>query len=92
MKRYFHTTTLPGSTGTYVDSEYNYLTLPDGSYVLVMFLEHAAPDPTWTELPHLLENAPHGRASLVGFAGIVATDNTFQVAKKLYALNARFHP
>ena len=95
MKRYFHTTTKPGSTAFHCDSEWNYLNLPDGSYLLVMFDEHCAPDPTWTELPHLLETTtvPANVATAVGsLVALVPTDQTFNLAKKLAVHNPRFHP
>ncbi len=101
MKRYFHTTVKPGATDAdgkvlhYVDSEFQYLTLPDGSHVVVMMREHATPEPTWTELPHLLDAAPPPAAvaaALGSFAGIAGTDHTFHIARKLAALNPHFHP
>lgn len=101
MKRYFHTTVRPGARDAdgnvlhYVDSEFQYLTLPNGSHVVVMMREHAIPEPTWTELPHLLDATPPAaeiQQHLGDFAGIAPSDHTFHIARKLAALNPHFHP
>lgn len=101
MKRYFHTKVTPGARDDegkvlhYVDSEYQYLTLPDGSHIVVMFDEHAIPEPSWEELPHLMEQTTpqsHISDSLGDFAGIGETDHTFHIARKLAKLNPHFHP
>ena len=107
MKRYFFTTTQPG---THVDpatqqpfhcgSAWEYLDLPNGAgYIVVMLEEVYQPDPSWTELPHLLEQTqlqaalPAGvMAALATLAGIAAADQTFHMARKLGAINPRFHP
>lgn len=95
MKRYFHTTVQPGSTAFHCDSEWNYLTLPDGSFVVCMFTEHFSPDPSWTELPHLLETTALPSAVMTAIGSMVtapANCTTFQLARLLSAHNARFHP
>lgn len=102
MKRYFHTTIQPGTfvpsgaTDPYhCGSEWNYLTLPDGSYLVCMFTEHFAPDPSWIELPHLLETTALPSAVMTAIGSMVAAPancTTFQLARLLSAHNARFHP
>lgn len=103
MKRYFFTTTVPGS---YVDpttnapfhcgSAWEYLNCPNGAgYLVVMYEEMHAPDPSWSELPHLLEQTAlpaNVVTALGGMGGIAAGDHTFHLARKLAALNPRFHP
>lgn len=95
MKRYFHTAVKPGSTAYHCHSEWNYLNLPDGSFLVVMFDSHFDPDPDWTELPHLLDSSPipaNVAASVGGLVPITPTDATFHLARKLAAHNPRFHP
>lgn len=66
MKRYFTAAAAPPlysrdkPTSFYVDSEYHYMNLPGGGIVIVMLEEHAAPDPSWVELPKLLNQAAAG--------------------------------
>lgn len=95
MKRYFHTTVRPGSTAFHCDSEWNYLNLPDGSFLVCMLDSHFAPDPSWDELPHLLDRSPlpAGLVTRIGsLVSLAASDTTFHLAKKLAAHNPRFHP
>lgn len=93
MKRYFHSTQRPGSV--HCESEYNYLALPDGSFIIVMMQEYAVPEPSWTELPHLLEQTALPAAVVTAIGALVAATpatNTFQLARMLAAHNPRFHP
>lgn len=109
MKRYFFTTTPPGSTGTYVDSGYHFISIPGptaigppSGYLICMMEEHAVPDPTWTELPHLLESTTLASVAALATAlttaasatlnGLVATDTTFTASKKLAVIHPLFHP
>lgn len=95
MKRYFHTTVRPGTTAFHCDSAWNYLNMPDGSFVVVMFDSHFKPDPDWTELPHLLETTPLPAtvAAAVGpLVSLPANASTFHLARALAAHNPRFHP
>ena len=95
MKRYFHTSVRPGSTAFHCDSEWNYLTLPDGSFLVCMFDEGCKPEPSWTELPHLVEVTalPAAVVTAVGaLASLPLNPTTFQLAKALAAHNPRFHP
>ena len=113
MKRYFTAAAAPvpydrdKGTGFYVDSEYHYMNLPGGGVVIVMLEEHATPDPSWTEWPHLLEQSAagfNGVTCTLGAAvpaamsahqpvgGVLGTDTTYQAAKKLAALHPKFRP
>lgn len=142
MKRYFTCATQPGTHDS--DSEYHWMSLPGGGFVIVMLDGELDPHPDWNELPHLADPdrapayfdgiqhqlgtpgtqtasvTPTGgtfpvttpavsaqvtavtpssalsgltnTSGLTALAGVQISDTTFQVAKKLAAINRHFHP
>lgn len=101
MKRYFITNTVPVSvpgTAQFIASPYHYIDLPDGTgHVVVMEWDWCDPAPEWTEFNHVLETGPaHASAAvmqrLTQLGGILATDSTYLVAKKLTAIHRAFRP
>lgn len=53
MKRYFTSPTQPGAHDS--DSEYHWMELPGGGYVIVMLDGELTPGTAWAELPHLAD-------------------------------------
>lgn len=139
LKRYFVTDTQPDDARFHCESPYHWMSLPGSGFVIVMMDGQHDPDPTWTELPHLLENVPaafDGIQPVLGTAtagpastpsavsqtittpavtatttqlqqpapsvinntshtplgGVNVTHTTYQIAKKLAAINRHFHP
>lgn len=61
LKRYFVTSTQPGTAANtdgslfHCESPWHYVSLPHAGFLVVMMDGMWDPDPTWTELAHLLE-------------------------------------
>lgn len=88
MKRYFVTATRPD--GKYGPMHYH--DIPAGHVVV---LEEGEPDPSWQELPHVLDPGTKmhpEHAAALAHLGVTPADSTYALAKKLAAINSKFHP
>ena len=88
MKRYFTFTTPPDVTAYHPNGRYHWMSLASGGYVCVLD-SGSEPAPSWTELPHLLDNTTP--AGLTDY-GCVASDPMFKAAQKLAKVNRGFQP
>ena len=102
MKAYFVMGSPPDPATYRPKCFYHWMSLPNAGYVLVLYEGVREKPPGATELPHLLAGTVanfNGTDHTLGhaptgppLAGVLLTDNTFQVAMKLATINRHFHP